>query len=147
MKKISFRESIEKRRIIPFGDGPKLVHKEYATAKEDLREAQKTFSLKSYKWATIQAYYAIYHTSRALLYAKKYREKSHTHLGIAIQALYIATKELSIEYYDTFIQAMTLRELADYKRKYSEESAEKIIASVEKAIKEAGQIIKKIHKK
>ena len=143
MTKFNFKESIDKRRIIHFTDGPKLVAKELATAKEDLREARKTLSLKSYKWATVQAYYAIFHVFRALLYAKKYREKSHIHLGRAINALYVETGEFSKDHYDNYIDALTLRELADYKRKYSKHGAEKCISAAEQAIKQASRILGK----
>lgn len=98
MKLFSLKESIEKRRIIPFSNGPKLIVKEIKAAKDDLKEAKKTYSAKSYKWATVQAYYSIFHASRALLYAKKYREKSHIHLGTAIKALYIDVGLLPTSY-------------------------------------------------
>ena len=67
MKKYSLEEAIEKRRIIPFSSGPKLVHKELEAAKEDLEDAKDLFSRGRFKSATTIAYYAIFHTARALL--------------------------------------------------------------------------------
>jgi len=143
MNKVYIDESIEKRRILPFGDGPKIAPKELRIAKEDLQEAKDTLSKGKFKWATTQAYYAVFHASRALLYHKKYREKSHIHLALAIKAFYIGEGLLKQEYYDNFISAMGLREMADYKSKFSEAGAEKNIKAAEEAIKSAEGILKR----
>lgn len=135
MKRYDIQEAIEKRRIIPFSDGPKVSSKELRTAKEDLQEAKETLVREKFKWATTQAYYTIFHTSRALLYKKKYREKSHIQLALAIKAFYVDEGLLPQEYYDNFIQAMDLREMADYKRKFSKQGAEQNIQAAEEAIK------------
>lgn len=71
---------------------------------------------------------------RALLYKKKYREKSHIQLAHAIKAFYVDEGLLSQEYYDNLIQAIDLREMADYKSKFSKEGAERNIQAAEKAI-------------
>ncbi len=89
MKKYNIREALEKRRIIPFPDGPKVSSKELRIAKEDLQDAKETLARERFKWATCQAYYAIFHASRALLYKKKYREKSHIQLAFALKAFYV----------------------------------------------------------
>ena len=134
MKSFNLKESIEKRRIIPFANGPKLIKKELRAAQDDLGEAKRSLALKSYKWATIQAYYSIFHSARALLYAKKYREKSHVHLGSAIKALYVDAGKLSSSYYYDFVSASTLRELADYKGRFSEGGAKQILKSAEDSL-------------
>ena len=103
MNKVYIDEAIEKRRILLFSDGPKIASKELKIAKEDLKEAKDTLSKGRFKWATTQAYYAIFHATRALLYNKKYREKSHDQLALAIKALYIEEGLLTQEYYDNFI--------------------------------------------
>jgi len=92
---------------------------------------------------TVSAYYAIFHASRALLYKKKYREKSHIQLAFAIKTLYVDEGLLPEEYYDNFIQASSLRQMADYKRKFSKQGAERNIQAAEEAIKLAENIIKK----
>jgi uncharacterized protein (UPF0332 family) len=143
MKKYSLAEAIEKRRIISFPSGPKLVHKELEAAREDLEDAKDLFSRGRFKSATTLSYYAIFHTARALLYKKKYREKSHIQLILAIKELYIDKGILPQEYYENFIQALDLREMADYKRKFSKEGAQRIISSAEEAIKLIEEIIGK----
>ena len=47
------------------------------------------------------------------------------------------------EYYDNFIQALALREMADYKRKFFQQGAERNIQAAEEAIKLAGALLKR----
>lgn len=143
MKKFNTQEAIEKRRILPFSDGPKIVSKELETAQEDLLEAKDRFKNSKYKYATINAYYAIFHASRALLYNKKYREKSHIQLAFAIKAFYVDEGLLPQEYYDNFIQALDLREMADYKRNFSRRGAERNIQAAGEALKLVNDLLKK----
>ena len=143
MKDFKIDEAIQKRRIVPFSDGPKLINKELKTAKDDLNTARDSFSREEFKWATTQAYYAYFHTCRALLYAKKYREKSHIQLGFAIKALYVDKNLLPKEYYDGFIQSLNLRELADYKSKFSKKGAENTIKTAEEAINQVKKLLGK----
>lgn len=142
MKKFNIQEAIEKRRILPFSDGPKIVSKELEASQEDLLEAKDRLKNGKYKYATINAYYAIFHASRALLYNKKYREKSHIQLAFAIKAFYIDEGLLPQEYYDNFIQALDLREMADYKRNFSQAGAERNIQAAEETIKLAEKLLK-----
>lgn len=141
MKNFNLREAIEKRRILTFSDGPKVAEKELETAKEDLQDAKDVLKLEKFKMATVSAYYAIFHTARALLYKKKYREKSHIQLAFAIKALYVDEGLLAEEYYDNFIQALNLREMADYKRKFSMQGAQRNIHAAEEAIKLAEDLL------
>ncbi|MBU4348723.1 HEPN domain-containing protein [bacterium] len=142
MKNFSLKEAIEKRKILPFSDGPKIAEKELQTAREDLQDAKDVLKLGKVKIATVSAYYALFHASRALLYHKKYREKSHIQLALAIKALYIDKGELPQEYYDNFIQAIDLREMADYKSSFSQHGAERNIQTAAEAIKLVEIIVK-----
>ena len=137
MKNFDLKEALRKKKIVPFSDGPKVASKEIATAKDDLKDAKDVLALGKTKLATVSAYYAIFHATRALLFMKNYREKSHIQLGLAVKALFVDTGILPIEYYDNFIQALNLREMADYKRTFSKEGAEKNIEAAEKAIEQA----------
>jgi uncharacterized protein (UPF0332 family) len=142
MKKYNLNEALKKRRIIPFHDGPKICSKELKTAKEDLQDAKDVLKLGKTKLATVTAYYAIFHASRALLYNKRYREKSHIQLALAIKVLYVDEGLLPQEYYDNFIQALGLREMADYKSRFTTQGAERNIQSAEEAIKLAENLLK-----
>ena len=88
-KNLEFQEAIEKRRILPFTQGRKLVGKEIKSAREDLKEAEDRYANKRYKYATVTAYYAAFHAGRALIYSRGYREKSHYYLIVALQSLFV----------------------------------------------------------
>ncbi|MDP3732278.1 MAG: HEPN domain-containing protein [Candidatus Omnitrophota bacterium] len=76
MKKYDLKEALEKKKIIPFSVGHNLSCKELEAAKEDILDAKDLFSRGRFKSATTLAYYTIFHTARALLYKKRYREKA-----------------------------------------------------------------------
>ena len=75
----------------------------------------------------IQSYYAMFHTARALLYAKNYREKSHFGLIIAIRHLYVETGELSVYFIEALQKGKDLREDADYYDDWSKIGAEEML--------------------
>lgn len=142
MKKFNLHEAIQKRRIVPFSNGPKLVNNELRGARGDLDDAKDLFSRGRFKSATSISYFAIFHTGRALLYKKKYREKSHIQLAFAVKAFYVDKGLLPQEYYDNYVQAIGLREMADYKGKYSKQGAERNIRTAEEAIKQAENVLR-----
>lgn len=54
-----------------------MIHKELDVGKKDLLASKSSYEMENYKWATIQAYYSIFHGVRALLFKAGYREESH----------------------------------------------------------------------
>lgn len=116
--------------------------KEFNISGKDLSAAKKSFEDENYKWATIQAYYAIFHAVRALIYKTGLREESHAALKTALKELYVNTGIISLKIYTTFERGMDLREMADYKETYSKNGAETLITDVEKAIEEISVYIK-----
>ena len=105
-----FQRCLERKKIVPFEKGHTLVEKELRTAHEDLEIAKQGLSFEKFKWPTIQAYYSQFHSARALLYSRGYREKSHFCLLVAIKAIFVAQDLLKIEYTDAFYAGMILRE-------------------------------------
>jgi len=122
--------------------GDEMVEKEFEVGKKDYASAIASFETSNFKWATIQAYYAIFHTARALLYKNSYREESHAALKLAIKELYISNGKLPRSVYDTLERGMELREMADYKENYSQKGAENLVLAVNQAIAEIEKIIK-----
>ena len=118
-----------------------MIKKELGIAKKDYASAVVSFEGTNFKWATIQAYYAIFHAARALLYKHDYREESHTALKLAIKELYINSEMLPRSVYDTLERGMELREMADYKDSYSKIGAESILLAVNLAIAEIEKLL------
>lgn len=122
-----FKECLRKRKITVFTRGKTLAAKEYRIAGEDYHTAQASFSQDRYKWATVQAYYSMFHCARALLYAKNYREKSHTCLITAISHLYVESRLLPASLVEYLWKAKMLRENADYSDEWSQAGAKIVL--------------------
>ena len=138
---IEFKKAIEKKKIIKFLKGKKLIKRELKVAKDDLSETKDRFKNKRYKYATITAYYSMFYSARALLFAKGYREKSHYWLIVALQALYVEKGLIGESLVSDFHDAMILREDADYHGKFSKEGAEVTIESAKIFLKKAKSIL------
>ena len=140
---LEFEECMKRNKIREFPRGKALVVKALKTAEEDLLAAEKSFNEKNYKWATIQSYYSMFHSARALLYAKNYREHSHYCLVVAIRALYVETKLFSLTLLEALVKAKRLREDADYYDRWSQEGAEFILKAARDFLKSARELTKK----
>ena len=138
-----FKYCLEKGRIIPFTKGKSLVDKELRTAQEDLNDAQFGLTNNRYKWSTIQGYYSMFHSARALLFSKEFREKSHYCLYAALKELFVKTDELDDEYVENFRNAMILREDADYRTKFSKSGANAVLKKANEFLNEAKKILGK----
>jgi uncharacterized protein (UPF0332 family) len=138
---LEFQKSLEKKRILHFSKSKALIKKELGAAKDDLNEAKDRLKNKKYKYATITAYYSMFHAARALIYSKGYREKSHYYLLVALQALFVDKGLIEEELAKDFHTAMVLRESADYHGEFSKEGAESSIESATKFLRKAGAIL------
>ncbi len=126
-----FKECLEKRKLVRFSLAKRLVKTETEQAKNDLVDAKDSLKAKKYKWATIQAYYSMFHASRSLIYRKGYREKSHYALIIALKTLYSEEGWISRKILDDFQTAKNLREEADYHATYSKKGAQSLVETAE----------------
>nr|WP_284738460.1 HEPN domain-containing protein [Methanoculleus sp. CWC-02] len=98
-------------------------------AGEDLVAAERTLAEGNAKWAIIQGYYAQFHALRALVFSRGYREKSHSCLRYAVEALYVDEGLLPASVLEDFSFAMRTREGADYGCVYSGSDAGDVVAS------------------
>ena len=138
-----FEKCLKHGKIKEFSEGKNLVKKELQTAEVDLKDGKEGFDRKKYKWATIQSYYSMFHSARALLYAKNYREKSHYCLIVALTHLYVNTKELPACFVEALQKGKNLREDADYYNEWSEIGAKQMLDSAEKFLNKVKEIIAK----
>ena len=100
-----------------------IISKEINEAKNDLDSCERSMQERNFKWAIIQAYYSMFHSFRALIFSKGYREKSHTCIKYAIESLFVDAGTLDNRLLQDFSYAMKIREGADYGSVYSEDSA------------------------
>lgn len=135
-------DELEKKNKLKKGNySPEMVDKEFRVGQKDLESAQKSLVDGNYKWSIIQAYYAMFHASRALLFKAGYREESHAALKLAFKELFIQSGILSKDIYNALERGMNLREMADYKETYSQSGAENLITSVDYALAEIEKLI------
>jgi len=137
-----FDECKQGRRIVRQDFTANLIPSELEAAHKDLEWARRSLDDRNEKWATIQAYYSIFHAARALLFAKGYREKSHFCLKAAIQALYVDHGTLEQEFVDDFDTTMLLRETADYRSDFSRDGATSALQSAERFLARAEELLK-----
>ena len=136
-----FKQCLESKKVVSFARGKNLVEKELSVARSDLSEAKAGYENGSYKWSTIQGYYAMFHAARALVYSESYREKSHYCLTVALSALFVDEGKMDAQLVRDFLNAMNLREAADYQAEFSQSGAKAVIASAEKFIETASAVL------
>jgi uncharacterized protein (UPF0332 family) len=138
-----FKKCLERGKIKTFTKAKSLVSKELDLAKEDLKTAKKSFEENNFKWATIQSYYSMFHTARALLYKKSYREKSRFCLIESIRELYASKGLINFEFVEAMKLGKSLRENADYYGDFDKSGTESMLENAEYFLKEAKKILNK----
>ena len=138
-----FAECLKRGKIKLFPSATDLCEKELSVAEDDLEVAVNGLNDRRWKWCTIQAYYSMFHTARALLHDEGYREKSHYCLVIAVESLFVKTGRLPEKFIDAFQNAKVMRENADYNDEFSETGARKLVKIAEAFLAEAKKLIAK----
>lgn len=117
------------------------MSKEIELADNDLNFSKESFLDNNYKWSIIQSYYSMFHTARALLYNKGYREKSHFCLIEAIRNLYVQEGILNFKFLEALQLGKSLRENADYYGDFSKQSADELMNVVSDFLNEVKIIL------
>jgi len=138
-----FKKCLERGRIKKFSPGKKLARKELKLAEEDLKVSLKSLSDANYKWSIVQSYYSMFHSARALLYSKNYREKSHFCLIEAIRTLFVEAGKISVSLVESLLEAKNLREAADYYGDFSETNCKKLTKKAEEFLEKARALVVK----
>ena len=122
-----FERCIKERNLLTIKATKEIIDKEITSAEYDLSRSKESMQDEDYKWASVQAYYSMFHAAKALVLKKGYREKSHYCLIVAIRELYVKDGTMNDELADTLELCMHLRHDADYGLIYDKESAETAI--------------------
>lgn len=138
-----FKQCLDKGKIKKFNAAKNLVSKEFKSAQVDLKAALESFKRDNYKWATIQAYYVMFHSARALIYSKGYRERSHYCLIVALKTLFVAGGLLDAKLVEAIEIGKALRENADYESEFSQSSAQVLLEKAKLFLKKTEGILKK----
>ncbi|MFQ6088618.1 MAG: HEPN domain-containing protein [Candidatus Methanofastidiosia archaeon] len=119
-----------------------MIKKELEGAKYDLMSAEESLRNGDYKWSSVQAYYSFFHSAKALVLKKGYREKSHYCLLVALRELYVKTRKLDPEFADNFEISMDIRHEADYALIFDKESARITIENARKFLYKTQTLLK-----
>ena len=138
---LEFQRCLEKRWLVTMPEARHLVMKELEVAQDDLAEAEAGYERGSYKWSTIQSYYAMFHAARALLYSRGYREKSHYCLSVAMRHLFASKGLLKDSMVDDMDDARALREDADYRAAFSEVGAHHNLEAAKRFVARAMELL------
>ena len=117
-----------------------------AHARYDLKRAEHSHAEEDYKWASVQAYYSLFHAAKGLVLSKGYREKSHRCLIVALEELFVSTGIVPAELVSDLELCMEIRHDADYGLVYSGSRSKTVIETakewldVAEGILENGQI-------
>lgn len=135
-----FQQLLRERKLLRARIPRGMVVKEIHAAETDLRDAHDSLDQKKFKWATIQGYYSMFHSARALLYSHGFREKSHYAILIALRNLFAS--ELGRGLISMFEQSMELRQEADYGLRFSETGALETVEGAEQFLAKAKGILR-----
>ena len=130
-----FQKLLAERKLMKASVSKGMIEKEVQAANNDLKDSKDSLSERKFKWATIQAYYSMFHSARTLLYSRGYRERSHFALLVAVRELF--GNELVTNLISTFEEGMELRQEADYGLKFSEHGAQETVEG-------AGELLSKV---
>lgn len=136
-----FKKCLDEKKLVKVKDVTDLITKELLAAVLDLAAAKTSLSEENHKWATVQAYYSMFHAAKALVYFKGYREKSHQCLGVALKALYADGNAMEEKHSNRFRDCMALRHDADYGMVYSAESSKEVVEWADEFLKEAKRLL------
>ena len=140
---LEYDDCLKKGKIKPFARGTTLAPKEIEAAQSDLARANKTYKEGDYKWATIQVYYSMFHSARALLYINNLREHSHFCVVAAIKTLYVEPGKISALILEGLQEAKNLREDADYYNRWSQQGCERLLKIADEFLTKVKSIIEK----
>jgi uncharacterized protein (UPF0332 family) len=131
-----FEECIRRGKIVTIPPDPALVEKELREAAADLVSAERSLAQEDGKWATVQAYYALFHALRSQVLRLGFREKSHTCLRFAVEALLVDAGTLPRSVLTDLQKVMRAREGADNGAVYSVDSAENAVETARRVLEQ-----------
>ncbi|MCK4718105.1 MAG: HEPN domain-containing protein [Thermoplasmata archaeon] len=136
-----FERCLKDRRILKFFASPEMVQKEMDSAEYDLMHAEDSLLREDSKWSSVQSYYSMFHSAKALVLQKGYREKNHYCLIIALRELYVKTGEIEEEAAENLEMCMDIRHEADYGLTYSPEAAKLALDAAKKMFQNARRLL------
>lgn len=102
------------------------IEKELLESADDLDMARSSYEAHKYKWATVQAYYSMFHAARSVILSMGLKERRHYAIEVVLRE-FVKERKLDERYLDDFKAAMYCREEADYGSTYSADKARDLL--------------------
>jgi uncharacterized protein (UPF0332 family) len=122
-----FERCLRDGRIVRYEVSEAMIQKELAAAQLDLDTAMESLGKGNVKWATTQGYYSMFHSAKALVLWKVFRERSHWCLLVALRELLVRTGELAEDLAEDLELCMGVRHGADYALEYDGATAGRVV--------------------
>ena len=92
---MNFDECVEKGLITKDSKAPERIESSLQVSERFLEQAKGNMKMEYYVACELLAYNSCFHSGRALLYSKQYRERSHVCLIAALSSLFENDNEIS----------------------------------------------------
>lgn len=138
---MDFDECLRSQKIVKMTPDDRIIDKEMEGSLYDLRRARDSIIIKDFKWASIQAYYSMFHAGKALLIKAGFREKSHGCLIVGLRALYVENGKITNGMVQNLEDSMFVRMDADYGLVFSEQTASIMVENAERFYKECERVL------
>jgi len=66
-----FEQCIKERHLLTIKASKEMIEKEITSAEYDLSRSKESIQDEDYKWASVQAYYSMFHAAKALVLKKR----------------------------------------------------------------------------
>ncbi len=147
----TLHEMIEKGMLRRIPSSSEKAIESIRTSEQWLKESEQTFKAKSFRSSLLTSYLALFHVSRAVLFADGFREKSHVAVVRYLEEVYASKGKLELKWIETLDYYRELRHSDQYSTAFiiSEKEAKdalvvsrefheriKLFLSKEKGIKE-----------
>jgi uncharacterized protein (UPF0332 family) len=133
---LNLRGCFEKGLLKRMSKNKELAKRTMELAISDLGEAEASYAMESYVWATVQAYTSMLNFARAVLFLEGIREKSHfctveylrrnyiNHYGDLIEKLDVLRRERHLTLYDSreHVTAEKVKERIDWCKEFHEKT-------------------------
>ena len=141
---MDFRECVQRGSLKPVEPARDLVEKELSGAAFYLKTAKESFGKGNVKWATVQCYYAVFHSAKARVLSKGFSEKGHRCLFIAFEEFFVKTGVFEKKFLDLYDDLLMQRESADYDLSFaSKDEFAPVLAEAEEFLSLAQETLKK----
>jgi uncharacterized protein (UPF0332 family) len=105
-----FGDCLKKGRIVPFKATSEIIKAQLNEASSHLSRARDGLKQGLFGWTVQQGFHAMCHSLRALIYSQGYRATTHPALGIALEELFIKTKQIESKFLEYFRNAKKIEE-------------------------------------